>query len=64
MGGSSLLSRKFAQAREPDQMLVARVADDKKLRGVAPSTVRLTVTETLVQEVAKSASGVHLRQLV
>jgi len=26
---------------------------------VAPSTVRLAVAETLVQEVAKSAAGVH-----
>jgi hypothetical protein len=34
---------------------------DDKLGGKAPSTVRLAVTETLVQEVAKSASGVHVR---
>jgi hypothetical protein len=35
--------------------------ENDKLRGEAPSTVRLAVTETLVQEVAKSASGVHVR---
>jgi hypothetical protein len=32
---------------------------DEKLRGVVPSTVRLAVTETLVQEMAASAGGVH-----
>jgi hypothetical protein len=40
-------------------MLVVRILADEKLGGVAPSTVRLAVTETLVQEIAKSAPGVH-----
>jgi hypothetical protein len=56
------LLRTFAQACKPDDCHLDRSGEmmaDEKLGGVAPSTVRLAVTETLVQEIPKSAAGVH-----
>ena len=64
-GDSSLMcpsrsARRFAQAREPIKLAsVVRDLADDRVRRMAPSTVRLAVTETLVQGIAKSAPGVH-----